>query len=659
MNAFRFSACLLLLTLPLAFTTAAFATNSIDGSSITPSGGGSLVNSAGTWTFSSTTGSGGNVILLNGSSSNGDGVELLIANGGQAYTYSAHADWYEWSGSSWTKLSGTPVPLSANGATMLPSSTTDVVTSAGVWAFSTQTANGGNLIYLNGSQAGTGAGLELTVSGGNLYTVANGGQWFEWDSSYWASTSNPNGTFSWACASAVVVGLQWAAVSGATTYDLTRNGTSIDSSTALLYHADQGVAASTSYSYVLSAMDGSTTVSTQDLSVRTPSATPTGDPAYCPSTVITGMTWNWSTGFNQLNQSDLWNNTWGANGDTYLFFGDGGGFWNPSTGSTYKTSFGISELTGSAPAPGSAPSITKSNAVNVYGGYEAENASTIDGKVNDIAEIEGNFYGLGGIYESGDSGGPYGEPNHVEIVYSDSNAYSWVDNGTNWQFCSSSGSATGFCPSGFVQYGKGYAGAIDDYVYMLGATEENFIGNGGGCACTYLARVPYTPTNEILTYADYQVFTGFNSAGTPQWSSTWSDMQPIFIDNGSRPMNPLKMVYNSALKRFISVGQGDVNQAAFYDSPNPWGPFTTIAYYQSATSNLGGWGNLGTSSFNGNNVGASLGINFMNGWTSANGETMWATFSSNGDASSSADLVPLQGETMDSFSLVSVTLTVP
>ena len=119
------------------------------------------------------------------------------------------------------------------------------------------------------------------------------------------------------------------------------------------------------------------------------------------------------------------------------------------------------------------------------------------------------------------------------------------------------------------------------------------------------------------------------------------------------------MVYNSALKRFISVGQGDVNQAAFYDSPNPWGPFTTIAYYQSATSNLGGWGNLGTSSFNGNNVGASLGINFMNGWTSANGETMWATFSSNGDASSSADLVPLQGETMDSFSLVSVTLTVP
>ena len=123
----------------------------------------------------------------------------------------------------------------------------------------------------------------------SLYTVANGGQWFEWDSSYWASTSNPNGTFSWACASAVVVGLQWSAVSGATTYDLTRNGTSIDSSTALLYHADQGVAASTSYSYVLSAMDGSTTVSTQDLSVRTPSATPTGDPAYCPSTVITGM----------------------------------------------------------------------------------------------------------------------------------------------------------------------------------------------------------------------------------------------------------------------------------------------------------------------------------------------------------------------------------
>jgi hypothetical protein len=454
------------------------------------------------------------------------------------------------------------------------------------------------------------------------------------------------------CASAVVVGIQWSAATSATSYSISRNGKTLGS-TALLTYTDQAVTASTAYTYVVEALDGTTELSTQTIDVATPAASTGGDAAYCPSTVISGMTWNWSTGFNQQNASDLWPATWGADGNTYFFWGDGQGFFGSTDNSSDKTSFGISKLAASAPAPGSIPGLITSDAINLYGGTNPVHPSTIHGKANGLIAIGSNFYALGGIYEEGDSGGPYGEPNHYEIVYSIGNAYSWVDNGTNWQFCSNNTSSTGFCPVSFVNFGPGNADAIDDYVYLLGSTEENFIGSGGSCGCTYLARVP---NDQLLTKSAYQVYSGIDASGNPQWSSNWSEMQPIFVDNGPRPLPISKVVYNSVLKRFVGVGQGLVNQDAFYDAPNPWGPWTSIGYYNSNLDNSGGWGNLGTTSFEGGVSGDALGINFINAWTSSDGLTMWATFSSDGYASSGAYLAALQGQRMDSFSLVSVTL---
>ena len=66
MKTLRFISGVLVLVAVLGFTKLARATNSPDGASITPASGGSLITSAGTWTFSTTTGSGGNDILLNG-----------------------------------------------------------------------------------------------------------------------------------------------------------------------------------------------------------------------------------------------------------------------------------------------------------------------------------------------------------------------------------------------------------------------------------------------------------------------------------------------------------------------------------------------------------------------------------------------------------------
>jgi hypothetical protein len=448
------------------------------------------------------------------------------------------------------------------------------------------------------------------------------------------------------CATAVVVGLKWSAVPGATGYVVARNGANLTSaSVPITYtsYVDQTVAPSTGYLYSVTALNSTGNISAPSLQVSTVAAGPNGDPAYCPSSVIKSMTWNWRTGFNQQNSSDLWVQTWGSDGNDYGFFGDGFGFFG-----TAKTSFGIGTLTGS-PGP-----ISQSNAMNVYGGGNGLYPASITGKATALLAVGSDYYAIGSVWQPSDPpNNGWGAPDHVEVEFSPANPYSWQSNYSAWSFCAAGLSPAGFCPVSFLQYGPGYAGARDSYVYLYGMPAQNFFGDGTpGPAHTYLFRAP---SDQLLTEAAYQAFAGLDNTGNPVWSSTWSDMQPVFTDPGPRPMGISGVVYNSALGRFIAEGQGGfVNQAVFYDAPNPWGPWTSIGYYNSNPDNTGGWGNLGTSSFAFGHNGDSLGINFINKWSSAT--TMWAVFSSNGAASTSASLPSLAGQSMDSFNLVSVTL---
>jgi hypothetical protein len=444
------------------------------------------------------------------------------------------------------------------------------------------------------------------------------------------------------CTTAVVVGLKWSAVSGATGYIVSRNGANLTpASVPITYtsYVDQTVAPSSNYAYAVTAVNSTGNISELPLQVSTPAATPNGDPAYCPSSVIKSMTWNWSTGFDQQNSSDLWVQTWGSDGNDYGFFGDGLGFFG-----TAKTSFGIGTLTGSA-GP-----ISQSTAMNVYGGGNGLYPAAITGKATALLAVGSDYYAIGSVWQPSDPpNNGWGAPDHVEIEFSSGNPYSWQSNYSAWSFCVAGVNPAGFCPVSFLQYGAGYAGARDSYVYLYGMPTQNFFGNGTpGPAHTYLFRVP---SDQILTQAAYQAFAGLDNSGNPTWSNTWGDMQPVFTDPGPRPMGISGVVYNPALGRFIAEGQGGfVNQAVFYDAPNPWGPWTSIGYYNSNPDNTGGWGNLGSTSF----AYGQNGINFINRWSSVT--TMWAVFSSNGSASPNASLSPLAGQSMDSFNLVSVTL---
>src|SRR5207248_128599 len=92
---------------------------SADGSTLLAGKGGSLVTSAGTWSFGGAYGTSGDYyILLNGQSAAiGHGTELEVANQGNLYHENFWGNWYEWTAGSWTSVSDPgAVPTTSGGS---------------------------------------------------------------------------------------------------------------------------------------------------------------------------------------------------------------------------------------------------------------------------------------------------------------------------------------------------------------------------------------------------------------------------------------------------------------------------------------------------------------------------------------------------------------
>lgn len=465
------------------------------------------------------------------------------------------------------------------------------------------------------------------------------------------------------CSTAAVVGLNWkpstdnASVAG---YRISRDGVRVGT-TFNSFFSDASVNGNAPYTYVVTAFDSSGNAAESDpLQTFTARASVDGDAPYCPSNLVTSMAWDWASAYTQANGSDLWSAAWGADGNVYTFFGDGGGFGGDNERG--RTSFGVAMITG-APPP------TTSTEYNIYGGYNSEHPSLIHGKASSIIAVGSDFYAIAGIYRRADSRRAYphqpsGSPNHMEIAYSIGNAYSWRT--SSWSFCSlhSSGkpAASGsFCPQGFVSYGPGNTGAKDSYVYIFGMDAGSYWGQSHNSlpTQTYLARVL---ASRIVTQSSYEYFAGSDINGAPIWSSGTERMQPVFSDRNVNQTGcgdvctmgaPIEeAVYVPALKRYIAVAQGNyAAQTSFYESPNPWGPWAVISYNNiDATTGTGGWANLGIA------AGESLGVHIVNAWTSSTGQTLWATYSSTGKAPVNA-LFPPEGTVMDSFNLVRADLS--
>jgi hypothetical protein len=140
----------------------------------------------------------------------------------------------------------------------------------------------------------------------------------------------------------------------------------------------------------------------------------------------------------------------------------------------------------------------------------------------------------------------------------------------------------------FCSFGRDDAGARDEYVYSYfvrprygpGPSRDPRAYRSGFDVHrpgeVYLAR---TPRERILERPAYQFYAGSDS-GAPRWSSSLGDKHPAFVDPNGVGWN-LSVSYNPALRRYLLCtehGWSHLGRLGIFDAPEPWGPWSTVAY---------------------------------------------------------------------------------
>jgi hypothetical protein len=349
------------------------------------------------------------------------------------------------------------------------------------------------------------------------------------------------------------------------------------------------------------------------------------EPPYPPSKIITAVSWDFSQTTTQrvAQGSDIWPLTWGADGELYTAWGDGGGFTgNDSRG---RVSIGFGKLTGS-------PNDASLAGHNIWGAAPAyaDLQASFGGKIQSMVSAQGVLYAYGGIWTP--SNCKCADPTKLEgDGPKDGRTLAWSrDLGKTWSLARWRSGGNVY----FLNFGRDNWEARDAYVYEYYLRPRD-------TAHIYLRRVRPDKVAVAPTKSKSREFLAAVDASTQhvRWSTHEKDATAVFFDpaNVSLP----QVTYNAALGRFLlTVGHNpggthatlSAGQLGFFEAPDPWGPWATIDYQDD-------WGTFGT-----NATGAYLGLHIPAKWISTDGSTFWAVFSNLHE--------------LDSLNLVKATLTV-
>lgn len=250
------------------------------------------------------------------------------------------------------------------------------------------------------------------------------------------------------------------------------------------------------------------------------------------------------------NGSDNWPITWGDDGNLYSAYGDGWGF-EPQT--DLKLSLGLVRIEGNP------PNLKGENIRSVTG--ERVGQGKFGPKASGMLMVDGVLYML---------------------VRNTKNAQlSWsADYGKTWEWADWHFDERFGCPT-FLNYGKNYEGATDEFVYIYSQNDETAYKM---CNEMVLARVP---ENQIENRDAFTFFAGLHSE-KPVWTVDVKKSQAVFENPGKCYRSGI--TYNKGLKKYlwcqiIPVSSGEVLQGPRYkgglgifESDNPWGPWKTVYY---------------------------------------------------------------------------------
>jgi len=310
---------------------------------------------------------------------------------------------------------------------------------------------------------------------------------------------------------------------------------------------------------------------------------PTGKPPAPPSPVIAGIEWAPASSIMRAaDGSDNWPVTWADDDHLYGAYGDGHGFV-PLV--ERKLSMGFARIE-DGPESFRGVNVRSRDLEQIGEGQHGKKASgllMVDGLLSIWIRNSGNS----------------------QLAQSRDHGLTWTF--ADWKWTESFGS-----PS-FLNFGRNYAGARDEFVYVYSVDGDSAYTPGDRMI---LARAP---KDRLMERDAYRFFAGLDASGEPVWSEKFEERTGVFDHPGRCYRQGI--TWNAGLKRYLWVqilpestdsrGPRFQGGMGIYDAPEPWGPWTTVFF----TNN---W-----------DVGPGDTGSFPTKWISEDGET--AYFVSSGD----------------------------
>lgn len=278
---------------------------------------------------------------------------------------------------------------------------------------------------------------------------------------------------------------------------------------------------------------------------------------YPDSELFSGLEFDWRTHNRLANGSDNWPTTWGGDDIIYTAWGDGGGFEGGNRIS--RTSIGIAIVEGN---------FDDYETTNILGGVGSPKRPNFVGKSYGILAVDPSLY-------------MWVSPGDGSTLYFGSRLHVSEDDGVNWEILDWDFSRdTGMITPTFLQFGKGYEGARDEYVYIYAnhLTSPDFtILSVQKPGETFLLRAP---KDLLKDRKSYEFFTGLDKEGNAKWSSKVEKKVPVLKDPNGVGWN-VSAFYHPAYKRYFILTEHEQSFRGclgMFEGESPWGPWKTVHY---------------------------------------------------------------------------------
>lgn len=295
------------------------------------------------------------------------------------------------------------------------------------------------------------------------------------------------------------------------------------------------------------------------------------------STFFKAATIEESDSYTTQSQGDLWASCWSDDDNLYAANGDGDGFTveapnivntPPNPGSYLIKDIAISKISG---GPGDLSGETVSSGDQISQIWN--NPAAYNRKPTGMACVDGDLY-----LAVQDLNKDFNDVPAATIVKSTDKGKTWT-----WDKKAPMFDDHIFTTIMFLDYGKDYENAPDDYVYAYGLDynwRDSFNNRVKDPDGLYLARVPKTSIKDRSTW---EFYSGLKE-DAPTWNkdikkkvAVLKDDRVLYQDSSAEPNNLTvlsqgSIVYNKPLDRYMYTSWTEYT-FEFYEAARPWGPW--------------------------------------------------------------------------------------